>query len=229
MLTASRECLSEAHKVLVTMRESVDKRHMAFPPDSLKGLTGLVLVHSKKGAVGLGYETGQGVAVNVGYNEDGSIHFSGPVPLKMTKLSVGASIGFNIIYTLMAVQTRAQLQQLITSPGAIVGKDINITAFIPYQHASQTAVNVNAAGGGMPPDMNNMIKVVSVSDSYMLTDFSLYGGSMTVDRDLMEDMYGRSVLPMDVLDGSIPAPVTLVDEMAELAGAFKDLLHTRPT
>ncbi|KAG2491559.1 hypothetical protein HYH03_010128 [Edaphochlamys debaryana] len=221
LMVNSRECVCDGVKVLTVLQQSVNEKHFAFPPSALKGLQGLILLRSKKGAVGLGYETGNGIAVNVGYNANGSMYTSGPVPLKLSKVTLGVQLGFNTVFTLMAVYHYSQMEKLITV-GGIVGTDINV-AGLDYQHASDTMVNIVAGRGDGPTAPSDEVKVVSVSDSFMVCDFSLYGGSLGVDKELLADMYGKDKDAMDVLAGRVSTPEPLKGYMDDLVAQLTRL------
>ncbi|KAG2491556.1 hypothetical protein HYH03_010125 [Edaphochlamys debaryana] len=228
-MPTTHDCLAESVKVLDAMLESVSKKHITIPEDSFKDLTGIILLSSKKGAVGVGFETGTGVAIPIGTNIDFSFAVKSPVPLKLSKVTVGVQLGFNTIYTIMLFKKEKQLIELVASPTTIIGTDLNVNALIPYQKASSTAVNIGAAGGtlygeGQPPDLDCPVKVLSVSDSYMLTDFSLYGGGLSVDTDLLEEMYGKKAEPDVVLDGhSVPTPEAYQQQMASILASLNKL------
>ncbi|KAG2491560.1 hypothetical protein HYH03_010129 [Edaphochlamys debaryana] len=222
------ECLAEGAKVLSALIQAVESKHMSFPPGGLKGLKGLVLIHSKKGALGVGYETGSGVAINVGYNDDGSIYTSGPVPLKLSKLTVGVQLGFNNVFTMMAVYHYSQMEKLLSSAGAIVGKDINV-AGLPYQHDnniqnSKQITSITPLSGNADATQQD-IKVITVSDSYMVCDFSLYGGSLGVDKALLDEMYGGGVEAKDVLGGKVPTPEAFKGAVDAISSTFTKLAN----
>ncbi|KAG2491558.1 hypothetical protein HYH03_010127 [Edaphochlamys debaryana] len=213
----ARECITESTKVLTSLQQSVHQEAFGFPKDGLKGVKGLLLLNSKKGALGLGYETGNGIAINVGYNDDGSMYTSGPVPLKLSKLTVGVQLGFSNIYTLVAAHHYNQMEKLLSSGrDFIMGKDINIMMY-DYQHASKAAIQ-HAAGRGNDDILvpGDPVKVVSVSDSLMFVDFSLYGGSLGVDTELLAEMYSKDTTAMDVLSGRTTTPEPLKGYMDDL-------------
>ncbi|KAG2438390.1 hypothetical protein HYH02_010845 [Chlamydomonas schloesseri] len=221
--------VNEAAKVLAHLRTSVEHKKNKFKPGALKAAKGFLLLHTHKGAAVLGYEAGPGIAFKVlGHEADGTPILSPPVVMSMSKMGVGIQIGYNSIYTLMAVYHESQLDMLVNShAGTIVGQDLDVSP-IPFKsdgagNLHRTSMNALERVSDTPADGIPKIKVISVSDSFMLFDWSFYGGSLTMEDDIMQKVYGMDIPPLSVLHGKVETPADLKEACARIAVDFKAL------
>ncbi|KXZ53398.1 hypothetical protein GPECTOR_7g1294 [Gonium pectorale] len=209
----SETALREACKVLSNLCEAAQLGHAKFPAGALAAVEGFVLLHSHKGAALLGFESGHGAAFRVlrrgggggaeeGGPEAGGFALSAPVFVKLSKWAVGIQLGYSSVFTLMAFFHGPQLEKLLAGgKQRIVGEtSMHSVEGGTGSHASASAASAGGSGGGAD------VKVISVADSLMVIDLSMYGGSLAVDTDMMDGAYGTGHVVQDVLNGNVEVP-----------------------
>ncbi|KAG2484972.1 hypothetical protein HYH03_016269 [Edaphochlamys debaryana] len=188
-------------------------------------------MHSHKAAAVVGVETGGGVAYGVlGHQEDGTPILSSPVLMKMSKVTVGLQLGYNSIFTMLAVFDQAQMDAIVSShTGTIVGRDMDITAVLcgtanketkATGALHRTSVSMLDDTPQKPPEK---MRIVTISDSLMVVDMSVYGGTLAVDDELMLKIYHEDFAPLTVLHGKTETPADFREGQARAAALLKSL------
>ncbi|GIL49569.1 hypothetical protein Vafri_5909 [Volvox africanus] len=211
----------EMIQVVNAISDTLRKKNKIKVPINSMGYKGFLLLHSVKGAAVLGFERGHGMAFKVLETlPDGSIKLSPPVMVKTSKVAVGLQLGYNSVYSILLLPNDEQLEALIRETEVILDFEVsgypgvnseNITTF---RKTSMSAVN---DGLHISP------AVISASDSLMVCDISLYGGTLCVDREAMVEAYGTEYsAPIEVLCGKVAVPESLKGSMADInAGIVK--------
>ncbi|KAG2438387.1 hypothetical protein HYH02_010842 [Chlamydomonas schloesseri] len=216
------EVLDEIVASAQNVREAKQQGRVKVPPPvSPKGYQGFLIVHTKKAAIGLGYEHGVGMAIRVlGMHPDGSPLLSAPVVVSIKKASIGLAMGINTVYQVLLFEDSELLEKLISSPEAIMGPEFEVAGLANVtkpdtseQDANKHKVYMSAIQGGVRIHPISL----SVSDSLMLVDASLYGGTLSTDWDLMREVYGgQTPSALDCLRGQVPVPLAAAATMLEL-------------
>ncbi|KXZ53399.1 hypothetical protein GPECTOR_7g1295 [Gonium pectorale] len=251
--------LSDACRVLTTLRESARVGHIGFPVDALAAVEGFVLLHSHKGAALVGFESGHGAAFRVlrrgggGTSEGGAeggaeqagpeaggFALSAPVFVKLSKWAVGIQLGYSNVYSLLAFFHGGQLERLLAGgKQIIVGEDFEVSGLpLVGQEPTQRTfhktvmhgVDGSAEAAAASADITaalaseaQEVRLLTVSESLMVFDLSMYGGSLAVDADLMDEAYGKGHAVLDVLHGNVLVPEHLKPLAARVAGEMAAL------
>ncbi|KAG2438386.1 hypothetical protein HYH02_010841 [Chlamydomonas schloesseri] len=208
------------------------------------GYRGALILHSVKGAAVVGFERGHGFAVKVlGWNADGTPQLSAPVMVKLSKVAVGLSVGYNEVYQVVLFESSTQMEGIITEEDVVLvsgvvggwvvdgccwvvqwGKEFDLSG---YGRLDDEPANNSVHTSSMSAVSDSM-KVrpvtLSVSDSLMICDMSLYGGAMCVDSSLMKEAYGEAVSAHNCLQGKTETPEGLKSVMAAVTKGLGQLL-----
>ncbi|PNH11777.1 hypothetical protein TSOC_001338 [Tetrabaena socialis] len=128
---------------------------------------------------------------------------------------------------MLLLHSDAQVELLASGKETILGKDIVITGLPKLEGSGtessfhRTSVSIHEAPTEEPPT------VLTVSDSLMILDLSLYGGTLSVDKEVMAAMYGPGVDPLDVLRGKVEVPDNLRSAMGAITYGVRDLTTHR--
>eukprot|EP00198_Chlamydomonas_reinhardtii_P004576 XP_001693912.1 predicted protein [Chlamydomonas reinhardtii] len=178
--------ISSGGRVLKQLTDVAKANKLNVPPEGLKDLKGIVLIHSHKGAAVVGWEQGNGAAFKVlGEDADGPI-LSAPIPMLLQKFTVGLQLGYNSVYSMLAMYDDVVFEDMVRADtaGMVMGKDIVLTGL--QDDVSSTATNTHHSSSvhAMPSDQEEAarlkhtkpVRAITVSDSFMIIDVSLYGG-----------------------------------------------------
>jgi len=123
--------------------------------------------------------------------------WSAPCFVSMTQAELGAILGLEKSATLMAAMTRRGLQQLHEGKLNLFGTEITIEAW-PFTTGGP---NDDISAGGLNSDW-----VTASVRTGALFEFSLAGGSLTVDESKNHKVYGEGVTNEDIFNGKIEVP-----------------------
>lgn len=221
------DVVTESMKVLSLVGDAAKLGRVKVPSSPV--VKGAVLMHSVKGAAVLGFERGHGLLFKV-LSEDvdgGPPQLSPPVIVQLSKVAVGLQLGYSSVYSLMLVDSSEQLELMASKSEVVLGRDLEFSgvpsasrnpAEATVHSSSMQTVNSYTGSRSIPT-------VISVSDSVMVCDFSLYGGSLSVDRATMDDAYGKDVVPVDVLYGNVRPPEAMQKVSVAVAEKLHRVLH----
>ncbi|KAG2433749.1 hypothetical protein HXX76_008111 [Chlamydomonas incerta] len=219
----AQEILAEIAASAQSVREAKQQGRIKVPPPvSPKGYQAFLIVHTKKAAFGLGYEHGAGIAIKVlGMQLDGSPLLSAPVLVSIKKASIGLAVGMNEVHQVLLFEDSALLEKLISEPEAIMGEEFEVSGGanpakpdLKEQDDNKHKSYINAIQGGVRIHPISL----SVSDSLMLVDASLYGGTLSTDWELMREVYnGHPPSGIDCLRGQVAVPAPAVATLAALS------------
>mmetsp|Transcript_20282 Transcript_20282/g.51352 ORF Transcript_20282/g.51352 Transcript_20282/m.51352 type:complete len:218 (-) Transcript_20282:129-782(-) len=175
---------------------------------------GFVLMISTKAALVAGIERGAGVLVaRIGTDEHGRAIFSAPVPMQVTKVGVGISLGMEKLYTLMLLKTPEAVMQVAETEVAI-GADVDVP--VAMRGTCRTVVLGSTS---------HTADLYCVSSGLMLADLSLNGGAVEPSYETASAMYGKGSLVKDVLAGKHQPPAEFAD-MYRFLGGLGAKLHS---
>ncbi|KAG2433747.1 hypothetical protein HXX76_008109 [Chlamydomonas incerta] len=223
-------------RVLKELINVAKSNRLNVPPEGLKDLKGIVLIHSHKGAAVVGWEQGNGAAFKVLGEDAGGPILSAPIPMLLQKFTVGLQIGYNSVFTMLAIYDDVVFADMmrVDTAGMVMGKDIVLTGL--QDEVTSTAANTYHATSvhAMPADQaeanklkhRKPVRAITVSDSFMIIDVSLYGGSLAVDVEKLVGVYGGGATVPQVLADTVPAPAGIKEaasglrqELAQLQAA----------
>ncbi|KAG2453431.1 hypothetical protein HYH02_001654 [Chlamydomonas schloesseri] len=178
------------------------------PAEGLRGLVGIILIHSHKGAAVVGWEQGRGAAFKVlGSDADGPI-LSAPIPVLLQKFTVGLQLGYNSVHTMLAVYDQLTWMELlrVDTSGLVMGKDITLVGLQGEYTPTTTIQPVPGLGGDEAAHKRKPVRAITVSESFMVVEVSVYGGSLSVDVEMLTGAYGGIATVDQVLAGTVPCP-----------------------
>ncbi|KAG2438701.1 hypothetical protein HXX76_005247 [Chlamydomonas incerta] len=178
------------------------------PAEGLRGLVGIILIHSRKGAALVGWEQGRGAAFKVlGSDADGPI-LSAPIPMQMQKFTVGLQLGYNSVYTMLCVYDQFTWTDLlrVDTAGMVMGKDITLMGLQGDYTPTTSIQPMPTLSDQAAPKAMRPVRAITVSDSFMIVEVSVYGGSLSVDVEMLTGAYGGIATVDQVLAGTVPAP-----------------------
>ncbi|KAG2438385.1 hypothetical protein HYH02_010840 [Chlamydomonas schloesseri] len=228
--------LEDAVKSVGAVQDSVKAGRVHAPPVAVANdLKGFLVLHSVKGAALLGFERGYGLGFSVmEWLPDGSPKLSAPLIIKVSKLAVGMAIGYNEVFSVALLRDLSALESVAEGSETIMGKDFDLTGMSKpltegnVQGTNVQGTNVHKTSMTAYVDEGKSAKahVLSVSDSMMLCDLSLYGGSMTVDKDLMSEAYGGVYgTNRDVLKGRVETPSSLHAAVGGITAGLRSIVR----
>ncbi|KAG2433750.1 hypothetical protein HXX76_008112 [Chlamydomonas incerta] len=189
------------------------------------GYRGVLILHSVKGAAVLGYERGHGIAVKIlGWNDDGTPQLSAPIVVKLSKVAVGLSVGFNEVYSVVLFESSTQMETIITEEDVVLGKEFDLSGYGKFNDEPDNNNVHRTTMSSVADSMKVRPVTLSVGDSLMICDMSLYGGAMRVERDLMKEAYGASASAHNCLQGKTETPESLKTAMAQITKILGQLL-----
>ncbi|GLC68181.1 hypothetical protein PLESTF_000657400 [Pleodorina starrii] len=215
---------TEMIELVDTMSKTLLKKNKIKVPISSQGYKGFLLLHSVKGAAVVGFERGHGLAFKVlETRADGTLRLSAPVMVKTSKVAVGLQLGFSSVYSLLMVPDADQLEALLRETETIMVSDFEVSGY-PGVNSENITTFHKTSLSAINEGVHIKPAIISVSDSLMLCDISLYGGTISVDREAMAAAYGESYCgPVEVLRGKVEVPASLKEKMAEFDVAFTKL------
>ncbi|PNW76263.1 hypothetical protein CHLRE_12g541550v5 [Chlamydomonas reinhardtii] len=217
--------VKEAMTTVSKVNEAKSNKRLTVPMASnALGYRGVLILHSVKGAAVLGYERGHGFAVKIlGWNDDGTPQLSAPVVVELSKVAVGLSVGYNEVYSVVLFESSTQMEALITDEQVVLGKEFDLSGYT--KHPDDSNINVHKSTMAAFKDETKVKPVtLSVGDSLMICDLSLYGGAMNVERTLMKEVYGASASAHSCLQGKTETPEGLRTAMAHITKTLGQLL-----
>ncbi|KAG2433751.1 hypothetical protein HXX76_008113 [Chlamydomonas incerta] len=222
--------LEDSVKSVGAVQDAVKSGRVNAPPVALVDeLKGFLVLHSVKGAALVGFERGYGLAFSVlEWLPDGAPKLSSPLIVKVSKLAVGMAIGYNEVFSVALLRDLSPLEALAEGAETIMGKDFDLTGISKPAEGNMASSNFHKTSMTAYVDDAKAAKahVLSVSDSMMLCDLSLYGGSMSVDRDLMNDAYGGVYgSNRDVLRGRVELPTGLGPAMGGITSGIRSIVR----
>ncbi|KAL4439223.1 hypothetical protein ABPG77_004125 [Micractinium sp. CCAP 211/92] len=165
----------------------------------------VILLRGTKAGLGLGFRSGHGMLLVRMPTEAASDppRWSAPVFLKVNVGQIGFIAGIEHVDSFMLAMTNKVLDQLLLGSHTVLGVD---QSMVVLQAEVEDKSDIIAAS-------NKALDLVGVSHSSgVMLDFSLSGGSMSVNHAKMRQAYGKGVGMAEVMKGMVPAP----HEMAPL-------------
>ncbi|KAG2438389.1 hypothetical protein HYH02_010844 [Chlamydomonas schloesseri] len=227
--------ISNGSRVLQELINVAKANKLNVPHEGLKDLKGIVLIHSHKGAAVVGWEQGNGAAFKVlGEDADGTPVLSAPIPMLLQKFTVGLQLGYNSVFTMLAIYDDIVFDDMVRvdTAGMVMGKDIVLTGLQDIDTSTAANTYHSTSVHSMPADAaeakvlkhTKPVRAITVSESFMVIDVSLYGGSLAVDVEKLVGVYGGGATVPQVLHGTVPMPAALV---GPVAGLGKELAALR--
>ncbi|PNW76262.1 hypothetical protein CHLRE_12g541600v5 [Chlamydomonas reinhardtii] len=224
------KALEHAVKAVGAVQDAVKAGRVHAPPvpvaDELKGF---LVLHSVKGAALVGFERGYGLAFSVlEWLPDGAPKLSAPLIVKVSKLAVGMAIGYNEVFSVALLRDLSPLEAVAEGSETIMGKDFDLSGLSKPLEGDLSGTNFHKTSMTAYVDEGKSANahVLSVSDSMMLCDLSLYGGSMSVDKDLMDEAYGGVYgSNRDVLRGRVEVPAGLQPAMGGITAGLRSIVR----
>ncbi|GLI64661.1 hypothetical protein VaNZ11_007989 [Volvox africanus] len=213
----------EMIQVVNAISDTLKKNNKIKVPMNKMGYKGFLLLHSIKGAAVLGFERGHGMTFKVLETlPDGSVKLSSPVMVKTSKIAVGLQLGYNSVYSILLLPSDEQLEALVRETETIIVKDFEVSGY-PGVNAENITTFHKASMSAVNDGLHISPAVISASDSLMVCDISLYGGTLCVDHEAMVEAYGKEYSgPIEVLRGKVAVPESLSGSVAEInAGIAK--------
>ncbi|KAG2433752.1 hypothetical protein HXX76_008114 [Chlamydomonas incerta] len=227
------QALEDAVKSVEAVQESLQARRLEAPATAhTNEFKGFLVLHSVKGAALVGFERGYGLAFSVlEWLPDGAPKLSSPLIFKVNKVALGMAMGYNEVFSVALLRDLSPLEALAEGAETIMGKDFDITGMTKpvqgdYSGRENTFHETSISGLG---DEAGAAKahVLSVSDSLMMCDLSLYGGHMSVDKDLMNEAYGSVYgTNQDVLRGRVELPVGLQPAVGGITAGLRSVVRS---
>lgn len=234
-MVSATDALKEAKKAAETLVQAKSLNRIRAPVPE-KPWAGFLLLHSVKGAAVLGFERGHGLLFRTADYKDDAYTLSAPVFVKTTKLAVGIQLGYSEVFTLLFLTDEAQIRTLASESGeTIMGRDFEMTGATKNPGSQGAGERGHKETTLLAVDDGLHVKpvAVSVSDSIMVFDLSLYGGTIEVDKKPMGEVYPKEegtelwVTPAEVLGNGVPVPEAFQATLAEIVASINQVASVK--
>ncbi|KAI3428488.1 hypothetical protein D9Q98_007313 [Chlorella vulgaris] len=223
MSTLLQLTCKESLDVLDRLSQVCHSQYQCAPmsPAYIQEAKGIIILRGTKAGLGVGLRRGHGILLSrlPSRSSTGTAFepplWSAPVFLKVTIAQLGFIFGFEQLDTFMLAMTRKLHDQLLAGGHTVLGVDQSAVMFRP--EIEDKSDLIATAGGDVD------LAGISNSSGAML-DFSLSGGSLSVDHAKMAKAYGSGVGMAEVIGGAVPSPVEvqpLYERLNELVKGAK--------